>query len=29
MLEKGEPIPLQFSRPEVVAILREFYAGKG
>jgi sulfate adenylyltransferase len=27
MLEKGEPIPSQFSRPEVVAILREFYEG--
>jgi sulfate adenylyltransferase len=27
MLSKGEPIPPEFSRPEVVAILREYYAG--
>jgi sulfate adenylyltransferase len=26
MLSKGEPIPPEFSRPEVVAILREYYA---
>ncbi len=28
MLSSGEPIPPQFSRPEVVAILEEFYAGQ-
>jgi len=28
MLSSGEPIPSQFSRPEVVAILEEFYAGR-
>ena len=27
MLSSGKPIPPQFSRPEVVAILEEFYAG--
>ncbi|MGE5505724.1 MAG: sulfate adenylyltransferase, partial [Actinomycetota bacterium] len=27
MLSKGEPIPPEFSRPEVVAILQEYYAG--
>ena len=26
MLSKGEDIPVEFSRPEVVRILREFYA---
>jgi len=29
MLSKGEPIPPEFSRPEVVAILREYYASLG
>jgi sulfate adenylyltransferase len=27
MLSKGEEVPAEFSRPEVVAILREFYGG--
>ena len=27
MLSSGEPVPPQFSRPEVVAILEEFYSG--
>ncbi len=27
MLEKGEAIPTQFSRPEVIAILRDYYEG--
>jgi ATP sulfurylase len=25
MLSKGEEVPAEFSRPEVVAILREYY----
>ena len=29
MLAKGEDIPVEFSRPEVIKILREFYAGQG
>ena len=29
MLSKGEPIPPEFSRPEVVEILREYYASLG
>lgn len=29
MLSKGEPIPPEFSRPEVVEILRKYYAGLG
>ena len=29
MLSKGEDIPVEFSRPEVIKILREFYAGQG
>jgi sulfate adenylyltransferase len=29
MLANGEDIPAEFSRPEVVEILREFYAGQG
>ena len=29
MLSKGEDIPSEFSRPEVVKILQEFYAGLG
>jgi sulfate adenylyltransferase len=28
MFAKGEPIPEEFSRPEVVAILKEYYAGQ-
>ena len=28
MLAAGEPIPVEFSRPEVVAILQKFYAGQ-
>jgi sulfate adenylyltransferase len=28
MLSSGEPIPPEFSRPEVVAILEQFYAGQ-
>jgi ATP sulfurylase len=28
MLSGGESIPPEFSRPEVVAILEEFYAGQ-
>lgn len=28
MLAAGEPIPAEFSRPEVVAILQKFYAGQ-
>jgi len=27
MLTEGEPVPEEFSRPEVLAILREYYAG--
>jgi sulfate adenylyltransferase len=27
MLAEGEPVPPEFSRPEVLAILREYYAG--
>lgn len=27
MLTDGEPVPEEFSRPEVLAILREYYAG--
>ena len=27
MLTKGEEIPKEFSRPEVVAVLRDYYAG--
>ncbi len=27
MLSEGKPVPKEFSKPEVVAILREFYAG--
>jgi ATP sulfurylase len=26
MLARREPIPLEFSRPEVVSILQDFYA---
>ncbi|MFQ5763986.1 MAG: sulfate adenylyltransferase [Rhodospirillales bacterium] len=29
MLSKGEDIPAEFSRPEVVEILRAYYAGRG
>ncbi|NQU57253.1 MAG: sulfate adenylyltransferase, partial [Rhodospirillales bacterium] len=28
MLSEGEDVPMEFSRPEVVEILREFYAGQ-
>ena len=27
MLSEGEDVPVEFSRPEVLAILREYYAG--
>jgi sulfate adenylyltransferase len=27
MLTEGEPVPDEFSRPEVLAILREYYSG--
>ena len=27
MLSEGKPVPKEFSKPEVVAILREYYAG--
>jgi sulfate adenylyltransferase len=27
MLSEGKPVPMEFSKPEVVAILREYYAG--
>ena len=27
MLSEGKPVPAEFSKPEVVAILREYYAG--
>jgi sulfate adenylyltransferase len=27
MLAEGAPVPIEFSRPEVVEILREYYAG--
>jgi sulfate adenylyltransferase len=27
MLTEGEPVPEEFSRSEVLAILREYYAG--
>jgi sulfate adenylyltransferase len=27
MLTAGEPVPEEFSRPEVLPILREYYAG--
>jgi sulfate adenylyltransferase len=26
-LSEGSPVPAEFSRPEVLAILREYYAG--
>jgi sulfate adenylyltransferase len=26
-LSDGDPVPAEFSRPEVLAILREYYAG--
>jgi ATP sulfurylase len=26
MLTQGDPVPEEFSRPEVLAILREYYA---
>ena len=26
-LEQGEPVPPEFSRPEVLAVLRAYYAG--
>ncbi len=29
MLSNGEDIPVEFSRPEVVKILQEFYTGQG
>jgi sulfate adenylyltransferase len=29
MLSKGEEVPIEFSRPEVIAILREYYRGLG
>jgi sulfate adenylyltransferase len=29
MLVNGEDIPTEFSRPEVIAVLREFYANEG
>ena len=29
MLTNGEEIPAEFSRPEVVKVLREFYANQG
>jgi ATP sulfurylase len=27
MLSQGEPVPEHFSRPEVLAILRDYYVG--
>jgi sulfate adenylyltransferase len=27
MLSEGQPVPDHFSRPEVLAILRDYYAG--
>ena len=27
MLSEGKPVPKEFSKPEVVEILREYYAG--
>jgi sulfate adenylyltransferase len=27
MLSEGKPVPKEFSKPEVVQILREYYAG--
>jgi sulfate adenylyltransferase len=29
MLSQGEDVPAEFSRPEVVAILREYYRSLG
>jgi ATP sulfurylase len=29
MLAEGAPVPREFGRPEVIDILREYYAGLG